>query len=254
MDKILSLRRLATVVICILLLGQMAYAAPVNSTTSLEPSNTNIKTSEAQIVKITIGTVIDGPLNVRQAVGTDQNILGKLYKGEVIKIIKSEKGWHSIVTDRVSGWVHGDYIGDIKSITEEEYKSLLASKSAVANKVIDFAKQQIGKPYAYGANGPSAFDCSGFVKYVLNNSGISVPRTSGAFGNIGTPISIQNVQPGDIITMDTSGANNGTISHVGLYAGNGQMIHASTSARGVVLDNIYSAYYAPRIVNIVRVI
>lgn len=255
MNKTLYLRRLATVVVCIALLGQVAYAAPEDSKT--QGSQGTIKTEVANntvVNNITVGTVTDGPLNVRKGAGKDQAILGKLNVGDMVQVNKSENGWHFISTNKISGWVSGDYIGNIKSITTEEYKKVLSSKEATANKVVEFAKQQLGKPYSYGSSGPNAFDCSGLVNYVYKNFGITVPRTSASFANVGTAVSLQSIQPGDIVAMDTSGAINGGITHVGLYAGNGQLLHASTDGRGVVLDSISSAYCAPRIVKIVRVL
>lgn len=256
MNKGLNLRRLATVAVCVALFGQVAYASPEDSKaldsqilakTSISETTLAVNSNE----KITMGTVTDGPLNVRQAPGTDQAIVGKLYAGQTVTISKTENNWHSISANGITGWVSGDYVGNIKTLTAAEYKAIQESQSAKAENVVALAKQQLGKPYVYGATGPNAFDCSGFVKYVYGNLGVSVPRTSKEFVNVGTAVSRQDIQPGDIIALNCNGSG---VSHVGIYVGNSQMIHASTGGRGVVYDNINSAYYSPRIVKIVRVL
>ncbi len=110
-----------------------------------------------------------------------------------------------------------------------------------AQKIVSLAFSKLGSAYVYGAEGPNSFDCSGFVYWVVNNSGIpglSVPRTSSALYtqfqayNIGT--SIADAHPGDIILF----SNNGTIVHSAIYYNDSKMIHASTSTTGVILTTV----------------
>ena len=80
---------------------------------------------------------------------------------------------------------------------------------------------KIGTPYVYGATGPSSFDCSGFTSWAYAQAGVSIPRTSESQANIGTRIYSQSdLQVGDLVFFF------GDIHHVGLYAGNGQVLHA----------------------------
>jgi cell wall-associated NlpC family hydrolase len=95
-----------------------------------------------------------------------------------------------------------------------------AASSASANAVIANAKQYLGVPYVWGGSTPSGFDCSGFVSYVYRSVGISLPRTSSAQQNVGTRISLNQVQPGDLVFRGTPAY------HVGIYIGGGQYIHA----------------------------
>ena len=124
-----------------------------------------------------------------------------------------------------------------------------------ADEVINEAKKHIGKPYVWGAQGPNSFDCSGFTYYVFKNkAGIILPRTSSAQSKYGTYVSRNNLRAGDLVFFDTNGANNGQVSHVGLYIGNGQMIHASYSQKKIVIDNFNSSYFKRTFVNGRRVL
>ncbi|MFB3161909.1 NlpC/P60 family protein [Neobacillus sp. 179-J 1A1 HS] len=94
------------------------------------------------------------------------------------------------------------------------------ASSATANAVIANAKQYLGVPYVWGGSTPSGFDCSGFVSYVYRSVGISLPRTSSAQQNVGTRISMNQLQPGDLVFKGMPAY------HVGIYIGGGQYIHA----------------------------
>ncbi|NYE08365.1 cell wall-associated NlpC family hydrolase [Bacillus niacini] len=94
------------------------------------------------------------------------------------------------------------------------------ASSATANAVIANAKQYLGVPYVWGGSTPSGFDCSGFVSYVYRSVGISLPRTSSAQQNVGTRVSLNQLQPGDLVFKGMPAY------HVGIYIGGGQYIHA----------------------------
>ncbi|MEU7811893.1 C40 family peptidase [Pseudonocardia sp. NPDC049154] len=94
------------------------------------------------------------------------------------------------------------------------------------------ALAQVGKPYRYGASGPSAFDCSGLTSFAFKNAGVSIPRTSRAQSAVGTPVSKGSLQPGDLVFFYKP------VSHVAMYIGNGQVVHASTSGQPVKISSL----------------
>ena len=97
-----------------------------------------------------------------------------------------------------------------------------------------------GKPYKLGATGPNVFDCSGFVRYVFGQVGISLPRSSTSQSQAGTAVSRDQLKPGDLVFFKNTWRNNGQIDHVAVYLGDGQIVHAITSG---VRTNRLSGYW-----------
>ncbi|MFD5893144.1 MULTISPECIES: NlpC/P60 family protein [unclassified Streptomyces] len=95
------------------------------------------------------------------------------------------------------------------------------------------AKSRVGMPYVWGATGPNSFDCSGLTSWAFQQAGVSIPRTSQAQANVGTRINSQSaLKPGDLIIMRTD------LSHVGFYAGNGQILHSPKPGAQVRYESI----------------
>lgn len=103
---------------------------------------------------------------------------------------------------------------------------------------MSFAKAQQGKPYSYGATGPSSFDCSGLTGAAWRSAGVSLPRTSQAQFGAGRPVDKSDLKPGDLVFYYSG------ISHVGLYAGNGMILHASRPGKPIGYDSLDSMPYA----------
>jgi cell wall-associated NlpC family hydrolase len=102
-----------------------------------------------------------------------------------------------------------------------------APQVSTGQRILDAASTRVGSPYVWGATGPNSFDCSGLTSWAYNQAGISIPRTSQAQIGGGTKVAKSDLQPGDIVAF-YSGA-----SHVGIYAGNGQVVHAPYSGTSV---------------------
>ena len=106
------------------------------------------------------------------------------------------------------------------------------SAAAMRKTAMSVALSKVGKPYRWGASGPNAFDCSGLVKWSFAQAGRSMPRTSRAQAGAGTPVSRANLQPGDLVFFYKP------ISHVGIYIGNGKIVHASHKGQPVKVSDM----------------
>ena len=187
-------------------------------------------------------------LNVRSGAGTSYSVLGSLSKGTKVEVISTTNGWSKINYNGSIGYVSSQYLSS--SSTD----SSTSTTSSSVNKVISLAKSLFGKSYVWGAQGPSTFDCSGFTYYVFKNAAnITLPRVSQDQSTYGTYVSKSNLKVGDLVFFDTNGANDGNVSHVGIYLGNNQFIHASSSKGKVVISEM-SSYYSGAYVNARRVL
>ena len=117
-------------------------------------------------------------------------------------------------------------------------KDTSSSTGVTAQQVLAYAYQFEGYPYVWGGSSPSTgFDCSGFVQYVYAHFGINLPRTTFEQVICGTPVSLNNIKPGDLVFE--FGSSEGP-NHVGIYIGNGQMIDAAGVGQGVTISKLYS--------------
>lgn len=111
---------------------------------------------------------------------------------------------------------------------DEELEAL--TKDASNEALVTVLTAQVGKSYVWGDEGPASFDCSGLVYYVMNQSGIKVPRlTATGYGSMATPVDLKDIQEGDIFW---------NTEHIGIYAGNGKVIHAANPRVGVIVTNL----------------
>jgi cell wall-associated NlpC family hydrolase len=128
--------------------------------------------------------------------------------------------------------------------------SASAGPSAGNSSVASYARQFVGRDYVWGAAGPNAFDCSGFTMYIFSKFGVSLPHQSGSQYRYGQSVSRDNLAPGDLVFFNTYGS----ISHVGIYAGGGNFVHAANSRTGVTVSSLSEGYYDKRFVGAKRVL
>lgn len=166
-------------------------------------------------------------LNVRSGPGTEYEKVGQLGMGTVAEAVATLDGWYQLE----SGYISAEYAQEIDP-------SQMGQGQAIA----DFALQFVGYPYVYGGSSPSGFDCSGFTSYVYKQFGYSINRTASAQLDNGYAVSMSELQPGDLV-MFKKGSTSKRATHVGLYIGNNQFVHASTSSVGVIISSMSEAYY-----------
>ena len=220
-----------------------------------KPSSSNETSTTTKTMYVTP----DVGLNVRKGPGTSYSKITKLSKGTAVTVHSTSNGWSKITANGVEGYVSSEYLSTTKpstsSSSSSNSSSSSSSSSSSVNAVLNLAAKQIGKPYVWGAEGPSSFDCSGLTYYVYKNAaGITLPRTSSEQSKYGTTVSKSNLKAGDLIFFDTSGPNDGGVSHVGIYVGNGQMIHASSSQKKIVKVSVETSYWNNAFVRAKRVL
>ena len=222
----------------------------LSNSVSSSDNNSSTETSVTKYVNSSSG------LNVRKGPSTSYSVITTLANGTQVTVKSTSDGWSKITSGSVTGYVSSQYLSSTKPSTGSSTgDSTSSSTSTSASKVVAFAKTLLGKPYVWGAQGPNGFDCSGFTYYVFKNSaGITLPRTSSEQSKYGTAVSKSNLKAGDLVFFDTVGANNGVVTHVGLYIGDGQIIHAASGQGKVVINNLNSSYYVNAYVNARRVL
>ena len=234
--------------------GQTGYVSSSYLQTTVPGGTTSENNNSSTTTTVKYVNATSG-LNVRSGAGTSYSKIGSLDYKEKVTVLSTSNGWAKINYKGQAGYVSSSYLQSTVPSGSTSNSGSNNSVSASASSVIAYAKTLLGKPYVWGAQGPNSFDCSGFTYYVFKNkAGIILPRTSSAQSKYGTYVSRNNLRAGDLVFFDTNGANNGQVSHVGLYIGNGQMIHASYSQKKIVIDNFNSSYFKRTFVNGRRVL
>lgn len=131
--------------------------------------------------------------------------------------------------------------------TEEAPKFVASNPKGQA--LIDEAAKYLGTPYVWGGTTPNGFDCSGFMQYVCSKNGISINRVADDQMKNGTPVRKDQLEPGDLVFFGSGGY----ASHVGMYVGDGMMIHSPSTGKSIMYSDITSGYYSSRYIGARRV-
>lgn len=183
-----------------------------------------------------------GTLNLRSGPSTKHSCLASIPNGTVLPLLGESDGWYQVTYIGITGYVSGDYI-----VKTDEALPAAPQASATGLKIVELAKQHLGKPYVYGATGPKSFDCSGLTYYVYKQAGYTISRGGSSQFYNGVAVSRSELQPGDLVFFrDPATAGSYPMSHVGIYIGNGQFIHASSSktSPGVKISDLSASWYA----------
>ena len=176
-------------------------------------------------------------LNMRAAAGTSYDTVASIPGGTVLELEGVDNGWYKVTYSGKTGYVSSDYI----TITTEPDATETAS-SDLGAQIVAYAEEYLGTPYVLGGNGPNQFDCSGFTKYVYSHFGYTLNRTATDQLQNGVSVSKDELQPGDLVFFKYRTSK--TVSHVGIYIGNSEFIHASTNRYVVQIDQMESGHYA----------
>ena len=184
----------------------------------------------------TYGRVNSDGVNVRSDASTDSYVLATIEEDAIVTVNGLVDGWYDVTCEYgTEGYIRSDFLD-------------LTESSSSNSDIAATAKQYLGTGYVYGGASPRGFDCSGFTMYVYSQHGYSLPHsaTSQWQSGLGTRVySISELQPGDLVFFNDPSRNAGkACSHAGIYTGDGQFIHSSSSrSGGVIVSSLTSGYY-----------
>lgn len=187
----------------------------------------------------TVATVNTETLNVRAEKSTEAAVLSQVGNSEAFTVNSVADGWVEISVDDSVGYISQDYVTlaqalpTAKTIEQVKYGD---GVSDVRASVVSYALQFVGNRYVWGGTSlEKGIDCSGFTMRILGKYGISLPHSSKAQPSYGTKISASEAKPGDLFFYGSGRS----ISHVAIYIGNGQIVHASNKRDGIKVSNAY---------------
>ena len=187
----------------------------------------------------TVATVNTETLNVRAEKSTEAEVLSQVGNSEAFTVNSVADGWVEISVDDSVGYISQDYVTlaqalpTAKTIEQVKYGD---GVSDVRTSVVSYALQFVGNRYVWGGTSlEKGVDCSGFTMRILGKYGISLPHSSRAQPSYGTKISASEAKPGDLFFYGSGRS----ISHVAIYIGNGQIVHASNKRDGIKVSNAY---------------
>lgn len=187
----------------------------------------------------TVATVNTETLNVRAEKSTEAAVLSQVGNSEAFTVNSVADGWVEISVDDSVGYISQDYVTlaqalpTAKTIEQVKYGD---GVSDVRASVVSYALQFVGNRYVWGGTSlENGIDCSGFTMRILGKYGISLPHSSKAQPSYGTKISASEAKPGDLFFYGSGRS----ISHVAIYIGNGQIVHASNKRDGIKVSNAY---------------
>lgn len=187
----------------------------------------------------TVATVNTETLNVRAEKSTEAEVLSQVGNSEAFTVNSVADGWVEISVDDSVGYISQDYVTlaqalpTAKTIEQVKYGD---GVSDVRASVVSYALQFVGNRYVWGGTSlENGVDCSGFTMRILGKYGVSLPHSSKAQPSCGTKISASDAKPGDLFFYGSGRS----ISHVAIYIGNGQIVHASNKRDGIKVSNAY---------------
>ncbi|MBQ3404785.1 MAG: C40 family peptidase, partial [Oscillospiraceae bacterium] len=199
------------------------------------------------------GVVTGNSVRIRSGPSTDNDIITTCNSGTKLNVVGINNGWNKFDTSSGKGYIRSDLFkitGAASSTNQSTDPDANLSgstptptgNSAKGNSVANLALKYVGYPYVYGAESPSSgFDCSGLVYYCYGQYGYSLSRTaSQQYRNNGVAVSKSELQAGDLVFFSSNGSS---VTHVGIYIGDGYFVHASTPSVGVIVSSLSSSYY-----------
>lgn len=198
----------------------------------------------ATVANLAIGAgVVDtggSSLNMRSAPTPDAAVLCSIPDDTVLQLTGINSGWYKTTYNGKTGYVSSNYVS-LRSV--DAVTTTSAAKPSGGGNVVACAKKYLGVDYVYGGSSPSGFDCSGFTKYVYSQLGYTLNRTASTQLKNGAAVSRSSLQPGDLVFFRKTGSSYAA-THVGIYVGGSQFIHACSTDDQVQISSLDSAWYS----------
>lgn len=193
---------------------------------------------QAQKLATPIAVVTTDGLKIREQPNTDCEVVTQVAHGEILDVVEErDDGWVCVNLDDADVYVSAEYVEVKTDLAVAITMTELLYGEGVSDIRVDlctYAKQFIGNPYVWGGTSlTKGADCSGFVQSVFKNYGVKLPRSSREQANAGTKINVSDLKAGDLVFY----AKGGTIDHVALYIGGGQVVHASSKKTGIKISS-----------------
>ncbi|HDR7530583.1 peptidoglycan endopeptidase [Bacillus sp. AY1-10] len=190
-----------------------------------------------------------GALKVRTGPATYNAVIGGVTNGTVLNVTGAENGWYKINHNGRAGYVSADFVkfvkGGVNNVTNNVQQPVKDVQKPTTggntSSIAGFARSLNGSPYRTAGTTPAGFDCSGFIHYVLNQTGHKGARQTVA-GYWSSKTKTSNPQPGDLVYFQNTYKSGP--SHMGVYLGNGQFISAETDATGVRISSVSNSYWS----------
>ena len=205
-------------------------------------------------VDLGMGAIDGSVVNMRSRPSTDSSIVSQLRRNDKVDIFGFNCGWYKVNANGKIGYIRSDLV-ELLEIPAENHGAATENKPSTetvtnGEKIATYAQGFVGCPYVYGGTSPSGFDCSGFAQYVYRQFGITIKRTATAQLSNGYWVDRSEMKPGDLVFF---GYGN-TASHVGIYIGNDQFVHAANSRKGLIVTDMDDSWYARRYLGAKRAI
>lgn len=288
-SKILDTAAKGEVVVIVSKVGQW-YKVIYNLQEGYMHSN-YVSAATKENAELGYGKINGSSVNLRSGAGTGYSKVAQSKKNDTVYIIGINNGWYKVIYGSKICYIRSDFV-DLTEIPYENKDSdkspkffrggkstgVTVSASALngsassntgasnsnstdnspsgntssvsGSTIAATAKKYLGTRYVYGGASPSGFDCSGFVSYVLNSLGFSVSRTLSSMYSKGTPVSKSQLKPGDIVFFKNTYKSG--LSHVGIYVGDGQFIHAPGTGKVVSYAALNTTYWTSHYYGAVR--
>lgn len=247
-------KRLTAAVLCCVLIALMV--APVSAISYSSVTHTNAVIPVAPELTLENPAVVQGQraCSVRRSASANSIVIGSFADGTKVTVLGTRGNFYKVDCYDMVGYIHKSqltvneageyYVNCTEDSSETTYLPTYTMQESLElrSSIRSIAYTYIGVPYVHGGSSARGFDCSGLTQYVYMKAGISIHRSCATQLSDGMIVAKEDLQCGDLVFFSNTGDTGGFASHVGIYIGNNQIIHASSS-RGVIVADLSNSYF-----------